>query len=64
MACAGSSRQHGNVWAALDQGVERISPDGKARIFSQDDGLIWNDLNCGTLWQESDGSILLGTSKA
>ncbi len=55
--------QHGNVWAALDQGVERISPDGKARIFSQDDGLIWNDLNCGTLWQESDGSILLGTSK-
>lgn len=55
--------QQQNIWAALDQGAERISPDGKARIFTQDNGLIWNDLNCGTLWQEADGSILLGTSK-
>jgi len=58
------SRPAWEVWAALDQGVERISPDGKARIFSQDDGLIWNDLNCGTLWQESDGSILLERARA
>jgi diguanylate cyclase (GGDEF)-like protein len=55
--------QHQNVWAAMDQGVEMMSPDGMVLTFTEDDGLIWNDLNCGTLWQESDGSILLGTSK-
>ena len=40
-----------------------ISPDGKQRVFTEEDGLIWNDLNCGSLWQDSDGGILLGTSK-
>lgn len=55
--------QHHNVWAAMDQGAAMISPDGKVRVFTEEDGLIWNDLNCGSLWQDGDGSILLGTSK-
>jgi diguanylate cyclase (GGDEF)-like protein len=52
-----------NAWMAMDEGAGMISPDGKVRIFTEDDGLIWNDLNCGALWREADGSILLGTSK-
>jgi diguanylate cyclase (GGDEF)-like protein len=55
--------QHQNAWVAMDEGAGMVSPDGKIRIFTKDDGLIWNDLNCGTLWREADGSILLGTSK-
>ena len=61
--CGLGADQHQNVWAAVDKGVLRISPDGTQRIFTEADGLIWNDLNCGAMWQESDGSILLGTSK-
>jgi diguanylate cyclase (GGDEF)-like protein len=55
--------QHQNVWAAMGEGAAMISSDHKVRIFTRDDGLIWNDLNCGTLWREADGSILLGTSR-
>ena len=52
-----------NVWTAMDVGAGKISPDGKLRVFTEEDGLIWNDLNCGSFWQDADGSILLGTSK-
>ena len=62
MCVLGMDRRH-NVWAEMEEGVGMISPDGSVRTFTQSDGLIWNDVNCGSLWQESDGSILFGTSK-
>jgi diguanylate cyclase (GGDEF)-like protein len=51
------------VWAEMEDGVGMITPDGRTRTFTQNDGLIWNDVNCDSLWQEQDGSILFGTSK-
>ncbi len=62
MCAVGMDSRH-NVWAEMDEGAGLISPDGSVRTFMQRDGLIWNDVNCGSLWQESDGSVLFGTSK-
>jgi diguanylate cyclase (GGDEF)-like protein len=39
------------VWAEMEDGVGMISPDGRLRTFTQSDGLIWNDVNCDSLWQ-------------
>ncbi len=62
MCVMGMDSRH-RVWAEMEDGVGMISPDGRIRTFTQSDGLIWNDVNCDSLWQESDGSILFGTSK-
>ncbi len=62
MCVMGMDSRH-RVWAEMEDGVGVISPDGRIRTFTQSDGLIWNDVNCDSLWQESDGSILFGTSK-
>ena len=51
------------VWAEMEDGVGMITPDGRVRTFTQNDGLIWNDVNCDSLWQDSGGGILFGTSK-
>jgi len=52
----------GNAWIEMDDGAGRFSPDGVLRTFTQSDGLLWDDTNCGAFWQESDGSVLIGTS--
>jgi diguanylate cyclase (GGDEF)-like protein len=62
MCVLGMDDRH-RVWAEMEEGVGMIAPDGRIRTFTQSDGLIWNDVNCDSLWQESDGSILFGTSK-
>ncbi|MFY9561805.1 MAG: diguanylate cyclase [Terriglobales bacterium] len=62
MCVMGMDARH-RVWAEMEDGVGMISPDGRIRTFTQSDGLIWNDVNCDSLWQEADGSILFGTSK-
>jgi diguanylate cyclase (GGDEF)-like protein len=62
MCVLGMDNRH-RVWAEMEDGVGMIAPDGRIRTFTQSDGLIWNDVNCDSLWQESDGSILFGTSK-
>ena len=61
--CAMGMDDHHRVWAEMEAGVGMIAPDGRVRTFTQSDGLIWNDVNCDSLWQETDGSILFGTSK-
>ena len=62
MCALGMDDRH-RVWAEMEDGVGMIAPDGQIRIFTQSDGLIWNDVNCDSLWQEQDGTILFGTSK-
>lgn len=62
MCALGMDARH-NVWIEMEQGAGMVSPGGILRTFTQSDGLLWNDINCDTLWQESDGSILIGTSK-
>lgn len=51
------------VWLEMDEGAGLLSSSDILRVFTQGDGLLWNDLNCDAMWQESDGSVLLGTSK-
>ncbi|HWZ81393.1 MAG TPA: diguanylate cyclase [Terriglobales bacterium] len=62
MCALGMDDRH-RVWAEMEDGVGMISPDGRVRTFTQSDGLIWNDVNCNSLWQEPGGSVLFGTSK-
>jgi diguanylate cyclase (GGDEF)-like protein len=52
----------GNAWLEMDSGTARVSPTGALRVFTRNDGLLWDDTNCGAFWEESDGTILIGTS--
>jgi len=53
----------GNTWLEMEEGAGLVTPNGHLTSFTQSDGLLWNDLNCDAMWLESDGTILLGTSK-
>jgi diguanylate cyclase (GGDEF)-like protein len=46
----------------MDNSAARLSPDNSLRNFTQSDGLLWNDTNCGAFWQDADEAILIGTS--
>jgi diguanylate cyclase (GGDEF)-like protein len=53
--------RRGWLWAGQDAGVNVF--DGRAwRSFTQDDGLIWNDIDANGLSEDKDGSIWIGTS--
>lgn len=54
--------RRGWVWAGTDNGISVY--DGR-RWTSADAnvGLIWNDLNQGSLFQDNDGSIWIGTTR-
>ncbi len=61
--CSLGSDARQNVWLEMEEGAGVVSPEGMLTTFTQRDGLLWNDLNCDALWQESDGTLLIGTSK-
>lgn len=51
----------GWIWVGQDAGLSVF--DGKSwRSFTQEDGLIWNDLDSYALLEDRDGSIWVGTS--
>lgn len=53
--------RRGWLWAGQDAGVSVF--DGRAwRSFTQDDGLIWNDVDSNGITEDKDGSIWVGTS--
>lgn len=54
---------HGNVWAGGDNGVAMYQPDGTFRTFDRGDGLIWDDISPAGFRAESDGTLLIGTSR-
>jgi diguanylate cyclase (GGDEF)-like protein len=58
----GIDAQH-RVWAGADRGVSMITPEGRVNAYSQADGLLWDDTSAGGFWGESDGTVLLGTSR-
>ena len=51
------------VWAGADRGVSMITREGRVSSYTQADGLLWDDTSAGGFWGESDGSVLLGTSR-
>ncbi|MGB6691313.1 MAG: diguanylate cyclase [Terracidiphilus sp.] len=53
--------RRGWLWAGQDAGLTVF--DGRSwRSFTQDDGLIWNDIDANGLSEDKDGSIWVGTS--
>jgi diguanylate cyclase (GGDEF)-like protein len=53
--------RRGWVWAGQDAGLTVF--DGQHwRSLTQDDGLIWNDLDTNALAEDPDGSLWIGTS--
>jgi len=51
----------GWVWVGQDAGVSVF--DGASwRSFTQDDGLVWNDVDSYALAEDTDGSMWIGTS--
>jgi diguanylate cyclase (GGDEF)-like protein len=51
----------GWLWVGQDAGLTVF--DGKSwRSFTQDDGLVWNDLDSFGLTEDRDGSLWIGTS--
>ena len=53
--------KRGWLWVGQDAGLTVF--DGRIwRTFTQDDGLIWNDLDSNGLAEDTDGSIWIGTS--
>ena len=61
-ACLLGVDRSGNTWLEMGNSLGRLSPDGQLRNFTRSDGLLWDDTNCGAFWQESDGTLLIGTS--
>ena len=53
--------RRGWIWVAEDQGVQVF--DGRSwRSYTAENGLIWNDLDAEAFFEDTDGSIWLGTS--
>ncbi len=51
----------GWLWVGQDAGLTAF--DGKTwRGFTQDDGLIWNDIDANALAEDKNGSLWIGTS--
>jgi signal transduction histidine kinase/ligand-binding sensor domain-containing protein/CheY-like chemotaxis protein len=52
----------GQLWVGTDNGVAMQSGDGW-RIYTHDDGLVWDDCAANAFWADTDGSVWLGTMK-
>ena len=53
--------RRGWLWLGTDAGI--VVYDGRLwRRFDQEDGLIWNDTDQNSVYEDEDGSIWLGTS--
>ncbi len=52
---------HGHVWLGLDMGVTFLDGE-KWHSLTQQDGLVWNDTDDQSFFQDKDGSIWIGTS--
>jgi diguanylate cyclase (GGDEF)-like protein len=53
--------RRGWLWLGQDAGLTVF--DGRTwRSFTEDDGLIWNDIDSNGLTEDTDGSIWIGTS--
>ncbi len=58
--CLIARDNRGWMWFGGDSGVELYDGHGWRR-FTQDDGLIWNDIAAKAFWGDTDGSVWIGT---
>ncbi len=54
--------RRGWVWFGTDHGVD-VRRDGKWYHYGQQDGLIWDDCNTEAFFEDTDGSVWIGTSR-
>jgi len=52
----------GWVWFGSDRGVD-VLRDGKWRHYGQQDGMIWDDCDSDAIYEDTDGSMWIGTSR-
>jgi diguanylate cyclase (GGDEF)-like protein len=56
-----NSDAHGRLWIGSDQGIDVLAGGRFTRVTDQD-GLIWNDTDGKSFFEDSDGSLWFGTS--
>jgi ligand-binding sensor domain-containing protein len=54
--------RRGWVWFGTDHGVD-VLRDGQWRHYGQQDGMIWDDCDSEAFYEDSDGSVWIGTSR-
>ncbi|HET6329396.1 MAG TPA: diguanylate cyclase [Holophagaceae bacterium] len=52
----------GNVWGGTNDGVVRVSPDGRVARFGRAQGLVGEDCNPFSFWADTNGDVWLGTT--
>ncbi len=52
----------GNLWAGTNDGVVRVSADGRAARFGRAQGLVGEDCNPFSFWADAGGDVWLGTT--
>ncbi|HTL97327.1 MAG TPA: two-component regulator propeller domain-containing protein, partial [Holophagaceae bacterium] len=52
----------GNLWAGTNDGLMRVSPDGRLARFGRAQGLVGEDCNPFSFWADADGDVWLGTT--
>jgi diguanylate cyclase (GGDEF)-like protein len=52
----------GRLWAGTDHGINIVS-QGTIYSITDEDGLIWNDTDGKSFFEDSDGSVWIGTGK-
>ena len=52
---------HGRIWAGEDRGLNVFDGE-KWRTYSQGNGLVWNDCDGKAFFEDTDGSVWIGTS--
>jgi diguanylate cyclase (GGDEF)-like protein len=53
--------RRGWLWVGTDQGIA-VFNGSEWRVFTEDDGLIWNDTDSGAFYADLDGSVWIGCS--
>jgi diguanylate cyclase (GGDEF)-like protein len=52
----------GNLWGGTNDGVIRVSPDGRISRFGRAQGLVGEDCNPFSFWADAGGDVWLGTT--
>jgi signal transduction histidine kinase/ActR/RegA family two-component response regulator len=54
--------RRGWVWFGTDHGID-VLRGGKWRHYGQQDGMIWDDCDSDAVYEDTDGSMWIGTSR-
>ena len=52
----------GNLWAGTNDGLVRVSPEGRISRYGRAQGLVGEDCNPFSFWADANGDVWLGTT--